>query len=174
MGLVVNHQRLLSEWPSCYVCDAPKTSHEHVPPLCFFPDEKDTRGHSLYRKNLITVPSCDDHNTQKSEGDLYAAFRKVSDFASKSFRQPQFTFEKHWQRVRESNRVIALRVDRSLTRCTRAGSLSCLAGEPTLELTLTKVFEPRLSNPIKPRYRNQRFPVELAFGRNPSSYWRLA
>jgi hypothetical protein len=78
MGLAVNHQRLLSEWPSCYVCDAPKTSREHVPPLCFFPDKEDKRGHSLYRKNLIRVPSCDDHNTEKSEDDLYAAFHLAS------------------------------------------------------------------------------------------------
>ena len=75
MTLISNRQRVLAEWPSCYACDAPKTSREHVPALCFFPDEKDSNGRSLYRKNLIKVPSCDVHNSEKSEDDLYAAFQ---------------------------------------------------------------------------------------------------
>jgi hypothetical protein len=74
MALISNRQRVLAEYPSCYACDEKKTSHEHVPPLCFFPDEKDAAGRSLYRKDLIRVPSCDLHNTRKSDDDLYAAF----------------------------------------------------------------------------------------------------
>jgi hypothetical protein len=74
VGLILNRQRILAQYPSCYACDEKKVSSEHVPPLCFFPDEKDTSGHSLYRNNLITVPSCKLHNTRKSDDDLYAAF----------------------------------------------------------------------------------------------------
>jgi hypothetical protein len=78
MSLIVDPQRLRAEWPSCYACDAPKKSREHIPPLCFFPDQKNKNGHSLYRKNLIRVPSCDAYNTGKSEDDLYAAFHLAS------------------------------------------------------------------------------------------------
>lgn len=42
----------------CYECGAPKTSSEHVPPECFFPDG--------YNSGLLTVPSCDDHNSKLS------------------------------------------------------------------------------------------------------------
>jgi len=42
----------------CYVCGAPKTSDEHAPPECFFPEG--------YNSGLVTVPSCDDHNLKLS------------------------------------------------------------------------------------------------------------
>ncbi len=48
---------------TCYMCDAPATSREHVPPKCIFPDAAE------FRKNLITVPSCDEHNLRKSMDD---------------------------------------------------------------------------------------------------------
>jgi len=75
--IITGHQRLLAEYPYCYCCDRPKTSREHVPPLCFFPDEK-KNGEAKYRKNLIRVPSCDLHNTRKSDDDFYAAFHLAS------------------------------------------------------------------------------------------------
>jgi hypothetical protein len=43
---------------TCYMCDAPATTKEHAPPRSFFP-----KG---FRRNLITVPSCADHNTKNS------------------------------------------------------------------------------------------------------------
>jgi hypothetical protein len=52
---------------TCYMCEAPRTSSEHAPPQCLFPEEK-TFGRDL-RKNLITVPSCDAHNSVKSQAD---------------------------------------------------------------------------------------------------------
>ncbi len=54
---------------TCYMCDAPKTSREHAPPLCIFPEELVCGGD--LRKNLITVPSCDAHNSLKSEDDEF-------------------------------------------------------------------------------------------------------
>ncbi|MDH1232687.1 MULTISPECIES: hypothetical protein [Stenotrophomonas] len=42
-------------------------SDEHVPPQCFFPDDR--------RDGLITVRSCDEHNSKKSKDDEY--FRGV-------------------------------------------------------------------------------------------------
>lgn len=54
----------------CYMCEQPATSREHVPPKCLFPESKDVGG-GLYRKNLITVPSCDVHNMAKSRDDEF-------------------------------------------------------------------------------------------------------
>jgi hypothetical protein len=56
---------------TCYMCDAKSTSREHVPPRCFFPSAKDSLSGKNFRRNLITVPSCDIHNSQKSGDDLY-------------------------------------------------------------------------------------------------------
>lgn len=52
---------------SCYACDSSPSSREHVPPKCIFPTEL---GVNL-RKNLITVPSCDEHNGKKSDDDEF-------------------------------------------------------------------------------------------------------
>lgn len=55
----------------CYMCDSLPTSVEHVPPRCFFPEQKDLPGGVNYRKGLITVPSCEVHNSDKSKDDVY-------------------------------------------------------------------------------------------------------
>src|SRR6056297_1597568 len=54
----------------CYFCGKPATSSEHVPPKCIFPEQKDLPDED-YRKNLITVPSCDKHNAAKSRDDEF-------------------------------------------------------------------------------------------------------
>src|ERR1700675_925028 len=56
--------------PTCYYCGRPATSAEHVPPRCVFPERKDAFG-ADWRKNLITVPSCDEHNLRKSKEDEF-------------------------------------------------------------------------------------------------------
>lgn len=56
--------------PRCYMCQAHATSREHVPPKNLFPEAKDVGGND-YRLNLITVPSCDDHNIEKSHDDEF-------------------------------------------------------------------------------------------------------
>jgi hypothetical protein len=53
------------------MCERKSTSREHVPPKCFFPKSKDSLSSKDLRINLITVPSCDDHNNKKSGDDLY-------------------------------------------------------------------------------------------------------
>lgn len=52
------------------MCGRLATTREHTPPLCLFPEIKDTHGIN-FRKNLITVPSCDDHNSKKSKDDEF-------------------------------------------------------------------------------------------------------
>lgn len=54
----------------CYMCNNEATSKEHVPPLCLFPEAKDVKGINL-RKELIKVPSCEVHNSQKSKDDEF-------------------------------------------------------------------------------------------------------
>lgn len=61
----------------CYACDSPKTSVEHVPPRCLFPEKKDLPPGVDLRKQLITVPSCDAHNSAKSHDDEYLLFALV-------------------------------------------------------------------------------------------------
>lgn len=53
------------------MCERPKTSGEHVPPRCLFPESKDCDNGENFRKNLIKVPSCDLHNSAKSSDDEY-------------------------------------------------------------------------------------------------------
>lgn len=54
----------------CYMCGNEATTKEHVPPRCLFPEAKDVKGINL-RKELIKVPSCDIHNSQKSKDDEF-------------------------------------------------------------------------------------------------------
>ena len=50
---------------TCYLCGAPRFSGEHVPARCFFPEDP------AYRKNLIKVSSCKNHNEDTSKDDEY-------------------------------------------------------------------------------------------------------
>src|SRR5262245_21903855 len=56
---------------SCYACGRLGTSREHVPPLCVFPEATDVADGQDYRKNLLRVWSCDEHNLKKSADDEY-------------------------------------------------------------------------------------------------------
>lgn len=53
------------------MCNKDSTGVEHVPPLCLFPAQKDLPDGVDLRKELITVPACDEHNTAKSKDDEY-------------------------------------------------------------------------------------------------------
>lgn len=60
---------------SCYACDQPAISREHVPPRCIFPEDRDLPdGVSMRRGSLIRVPSCAAHNAEKSDDDEYFRF----------------------------------------------------------------------------------------------------
>lgn len=56
---------------TCYACDSPATTREHVPPQGLFPKAKDSLAGVDLRRNLITVPSCAAHNLEKSRDDVY-------------------------------------------------------------------------------------------------------
>ena len=51
------------------MCDAVESSREHSPPSCLFPAMEDIRRD--LRQNLVTVPSCDGHNSKKSKDDEF-------------------------------------------------------------------------------------------------------
>jgi hypothetical protein len=68
-GISVRGRKMSTE--TCYMCERPKTSGEHVPPRCLFPENKDCEHGENFRKNLIKVPSCDIHNSAKSCDDGY-------------------------------------------------------------------------------------------------------
>lgn len=56
---------------TCYACFREQTSVEHVPPRNFFPKKGDVDDGRNYRIDLITVPSCDEHNSEKSRDDEF-------------------------------------------------------------------------------------------------------
>lgn len=76
---------------TCYMCSAQATSTEHAPPKCFFPEDKDLpQGSAALRVNLITVPSCDAHNTAKSKDDEYAMVVAVAHFETNTVARNHF------------------------------------------------------------------------------------
>jgi hypothetical protein len=54
----------------CYMCNEHAISKEHIPPKCLFPELKDIPDKN-FRTNLITVPSCVNHNSKKSNDDEF-------------------------------------------------------------------------------------------------------
>jgi hypothetical protein len=75
---------------TCYMCDRTATSSEHAPPRCIFPEQKDLPPGVDYRKNLIKVPSCDEHNTQKSKEDEYLLYILPATIGSNAIGLNQF------------------------------------------------------------------------------------
>lgn len=72
------------------MCLNPATSREHAPPLCLFPEIKDIPTGENYRKNLITVPSCDEHNLKKSKDDQFLLLILLLHFESNEEGQKHF------------------------------------------------------------------------------------
>ena len=72
MNLIKDKRQILAQYPTCYACNSKSTSMEHAPPRCFFPEDRDEDGNMVMRNELIKVPSCDRHNSEKSNDDVYA------------------------------------------------------------------------------------------------------
>ena len=75
---------------TCYMCDNEATTVEHVPPQCLFPEQKDLPAGTDLRKNLLTVPSCEDHNLSKSGNDEYLLYLLVMNLPSNDIAKNQF------------------------------------------------------------------------------------
>jgi hypothetical protein len=84
----------------CYACEREAVSREHAPPLCIFPESADAPTHELRRKNLITVPACDDHNLRKSKDDEYLMMVLVAHFENNELSKAQASTKvsRAWQR----------------------------------------------------------------------------
>jgi hypothetical protein len=76
---------------TCYSCASAATSTEHVPTACLFPEKKDLDDDVDYQKNLITVPSCDEHNSHKSKDDEYVQLILVNGYFNDKAGQDHFS-----------------------------------------------------------------------------------
>lgn len=74
----------------CYYCGQIATSDEHCPPKTLFPKPKDSRDGRDYRKSLLTVRSCDTHNTEKSKEDEYLLYVLVMNLSSNEVAKNQY------------------------------------------------------------------------------------
>jgi hypothetical protein len=74
----------------CYMCERQSVSREHVPPLCIFPEMSDMQDGKDYRKNLITVPACSEHNLAKSKDDEYLHLILVHGYFNNPLAEKQF------------------------------------------------------------------------------------
>jgi hypothetical protein len=72
------------------MCDKPAEGVEHVPPRCLFPEKKDLPEGVDLRKQLITVPACDLHNTSKSQDDEYLLYLLVINLPANETAKNQF------------------------------------------------------------------------------------
>lgn len=72
------------------MCEKEATSTEHVPPKCLFPEVKDLPKGVDLRKQLITVPACDEHNTSKSKDDEYLLYLLVMNIPANDAAKNQF------------------------------------------------------------------------------------
>jgi hypothetical protein len=77
---IINFQMPTSH---CYRCASRATSREHVPPRNLFPEASESGGVD-YRLNLVTVPSCDAHNSAKSNDDEFLMVSLAGIFGSNS------------------------------------------------------------------------------------------
>jgi hypothetical protein len=75
---------------SCYMCNRQSASVEHVPPRCLFPEQKDLPAGVDLRKQLITVPACDLHNTAKSKDDEYLLYVLVMNLPANTIAKNHF------------------------------------------------------------------------------------
>lgn len=72
------------------MCEEQATLPEHIPPRCLFPEQKDLPDGVDLRKQLITVPSCDLHNSKKSKDDEYLLYLLVINLPSNDVAQNQY------------------------------------------------------------------------------------
>lgn len=80
----------MTDKATCYMCDCEATTVEHVPPKCIFPGGKDLPPGTDYRNGLITVPSCEKHNTANSHDDEYLLYILAASITSNNVGLNQF------------------------------------------------------------------------------------
>jgi hypothetical protein len=123
MLAVILHSNM-SPKDRCYACGQPATSSEHVPPKCIFLELKDAGVD--YRKQLITVPSCDVHNSQKSKDDEFLLLALAVYFGNNSAGNDHF-FQKVMRAVRRAPIAFQKLIDESFPVAAPAGAGVALA-----------------------------------------------
>ena len=76
--------------PQCYMCEADGDTVEHAPPRCIFPASKDTPDGADLRRELITVPACEQHNSAKSKDDEFLMYLLAINLPANVVAQNQF------------------------------------------------------------------------------------
>ncbi|KDC49682.1 hypothetical protein [Pseudoalteromonas sp. S3431] len=90
------------------MCERQEVSKEHVPPKCLFPQIKDIDCDSNFRANLITVPSCDEHNSKKSGDDEFLMYVLVSELMASGVVAPYMV--KKLKRAIDRNPTLAQKI----------------------------------------------------------------
>lgn len=85
---------------TCFACSSYATTREHVPPGCLFPQTKDTDGYQDFRRNLITVSACSDHNLAKSGDDEYLLWVLSTNLSANSVARQQVSTKLRRARAR--------------------------------------------------------------------------
>lgn len=79
---------------TCYMFEKMATTREHVPPQGLFPEIEAFKAIGIeigdMRKNLITVPSCPEHNNDKSNDDAFLISILVMNYGANEIGQNQF------------------------------------------------------------------------------------
>jgi hypothetical protein len=111
------------------MCESVGATREHSPPRCLFPESKDLEDGADLRKNLITVPSCADHNPKLSKDDEYFLVIAVSNW------------EGNARQGEQSNKVVrALRRSPAFMSTAFAGAQpTTVDGKPTMSFTVDRV-----------------------------------
>ena len=69
-------------WSRCYFCGDVATTEEHAPAKVFFPEVKDFPEYRdsdfTFRRNLLVVPSCTQHNCAYSKDDELVAYQLLT------------------------------------------------------------------------------------------------
>jgi hypothetical protein len=103
---------------TCYMCNRKSSSREHVPPKCFFPDSKDLPIGIDFRRNLITVPSCDQHNSGKSADDEFLLFIMTAQYRGSHLKDKHFESKVMRAFNRSPDRFIGMLEGLAPHRCT--------------------------------------------------------
>ncbi|WP_244442624.1 hypothetical protein [Azospirillum lipoferum] len=126
----------------CYMCKSLSTSKEHVPPKCLFPEGKEFG--EDFRKNLITVPSCDQHNSAKSSDDEFLMISLAGIIGNNSigFRHK---FSKVNRAIRRNSKILLEEVfvgEKKIfaIECRNNSFIDCIWGTPNYE-RLSRCFD---------------------------------
>jgi hypothetical protein len=103
---------------TCYMCERVATSKEHVPPKCIFPELKDLPVGFDFRKNLISVPSCDLHNSAKSSDDEFFLFIVSMQYYGNFYKNVHFESKVMRAFNRSPDRFISMMEDLTPVECT--------------------------------------------------------